>query len=232
MRLGYTSPENEPEYLDLGLEPLTIGRWEGNGLVISEPFISRKHAQIEPTSDGNYQIQDRGSRNGTYLNREPVGSEPRVLQEGDLITLGSDPYTVDLFFAKNPDADVTATTRMPNSGPAHPLGEIGLELDRGSRELRLHGRPLRPGLTQTQFEMMSLLWDRRGSAVPLDEIGQACWGDQAKPARAQELHTYAHRIRLKLREAGVTEDILQNVRGFGYRLDRDPLGLAATVGPN
>jgi DNA-binding response OmpR family regulator len=113
----------------------------------------------------------------------------------------------------------------------HPLEKIGLELDVDARELRLHGRPLRPSLTRKQFEIITLLWQRRGGAVSLRDIARQCWGEPEKPDANQEIHTYAHRIRTTLRQAGLHADILQNVRGFGYKLDLDPLGSAATAQP-
>ena len=55
----------------------------------TEAKISRKHARIL-RRDGNFQIEDLGSRNGTYLNRVTrlVPNQPHPLKDGDEIILG------------------------------------------------------------------------------------------------------------------------------------------------
>lgn len=69
--------------------PLTIGRLEGNTIVLDDPAVSGYHAEIE--NDGKqYFITDYQSRNGTFVNKELVIS--RQLAHGDQITIN--PYTL------------------------------------------------------------------------------------------------------------------------------------------
>lgn len=63
-----------------------IGRNRTSSITISDPAISRCHAVIGHTSNGNFYLMDVGSRNGTSLggDRLPI-LERRSLQDGDLI---------------------------------------------------------------------------------------------------------------------------------------------------
>ena len=98
------------------------------------------------------------------------------------------------------------------------LRRIGLQLVPEARELMLNGRPLKPRLTKRQFDILALLWDRDGTPCTLEDIALTCWRDRDKPVDHQEIHTYIHRIRKALRKGGLAEDILHNVRGYGYKL--------------
>jgi hypothetical protein len=64
---------------------LRIGRSFGNDIVLSEPTVSRQHAQILP-SGGEYILCDRGSANGTFVDGVRIFQRP--LQPGDRIRIG------------------------------------------------------------------------------------------------------------------------------------------------
>jgi pSer/pThr/pTyr-binding forkhead associated (FHA) protein len=71
----------------LGAGVLSIGRSMMSNIVIDQPGISREHASIRGDAAG-FWIADNGSRNGTYLNGNKLGTEPVMLREGDKIELG------------------------------------------------------------------------------------------------------------------------------------------------
>ncbi|HEX5940552.1 MAG TPA: FHA domain-containing protein [Dehalococcoidia bacterium] len=69
------------------LEPsTTIGRVEGNNVVLDEETVSSRHAAVE-FHDGRWWIRDLGSTNGTFLNNEAVDGQGQ-LEPGDLIQVG------------------------------------------------------------------------------------------------------------------------------------------------
>jgi diguanylate cyclase (GGDEF)-like protein len=72
--------------LELGNEPVTIGRASTCQVHLANDSISRTHARIERTEFG-YTIHDLGSTNGTYVNDEKVASAP--LAAGDRIHIGN-----------------------------------------------------------------------------------------------------------------------------------------------
>lgn len=66
---------------------LEVGRGAGLGLALEgDGQVSRRHARIEPSADGAL-LTDLGSRNGTYVNDQPVHG-PRQVSPGDRIRVG------------------------------------------------------------------------------------------------------------------------------------------------
>ncbi|MDI6105456.1 FHA domain-containing protein [Actinoplanes sp. NEAU-A12] len=76
-----------------GETPLTFGRRPDNGVVLSGSCASRRHAEISRESDG-YVLRDHNSSNGTLVNGRRVTA--RVLQPGDLITIGQEIFCFEM----------------------------------------------------------------------------------------------------------------------------------------
>src|SRR6202140_5794129 len=80
-------------YVDLGVQrvhelrgQLSIGRTEGNDIVLNHPSVSRTHARIEPRND-KWWIVDLKSTNGVKINGNLVIDSP--IKSGDKILVGS-----------------------------------------------------------------------------------------------------------------------------------------------
>lgn len=84
-----------------GRRMLTLGRDQSNSIVIedyAESYVSRRHSTIENISNTYWQIRDGQwdadkavwvySTNGTYVNSDLVGQTGKLLQRGDIITIG------------------------------------------------------------------------------------------------------------------------------------------------
>ena len=71
----------------LGVERLRLGRGDDNDIRIHDNSVSRRHAVIEPDSDG-YLVLDLGSTNGTYVNDQQV-TMPTVLRDGNFLRVGN-----------------------------------------------------------------------------------------------------------------------------------------------
>lgn len=67
---------------------ISLGRDPMSDLTLSDPEVSRYHAQLTQTATG-YQIQDMGSTNGTYIDDDRLTGDPRLLHPGQAIQLGS-----------------------------------------------------------------------------------------------------------------------------------------------
>src|SRR5262249_21898922 len=65
----------------------SIGRSEDNDLVIDSAGISRRHAVVT-NLDGEVQITDCGSQNGTFVNGRRLESAVELV-DGDVISLGA-----------------------------------------------------------------------------------------------------------------------------------------------
>lgn len=71
---------------DLDQTTIRVGREPGMDVVIDNPSVSRRHAEIRREGDG-WVLEDLDSSNGTFLHGERVDA-PRPLQPGDEIGFG------------------------------------------------------------------------------------------------------------------------------------------------
>ena len=74
------------ELVPLEDERVTVGRTDGNDVVIADERVSRLHAAFERVA-GEWLVRDLGSRNGTFLNGAPVDGRERLAQ-GDVLRIG------------------------------------------------------------------------------------------------------------------------------------------------
>ncbi|MEP6863489.1 MAG: sigma 54-interacting transcriptional regulator [Deltaproteobacteria bacterium] len=66
---------------------LTIGRSSSGHVVIEHPSVSRAHAEIA-VANGRAVVRDLGSRNGTSVNGERLGTEGVTLRDEDVLAFG------------------------------------------------------------------------------------------------------------------------------------------------
>jgi len=97
----------------LEAERATIGRDPDSAIWIDAPGVSRRHARIEVTSDGDRALatlEDLGSTNGTYVNGRRL-TGPLALEDGQTIHMG----------------DATLTFRASSSvdAPTRRIGRAG-----------------------------------------------------------------------------------------------------------
>ncbi len=72
---------------DLTAEEVICGRSAKNEITLDFNGISREHFKLTASDDG-YDVQDAGSRNGTFLNNEKLDA-PVSLKKGDMIKVGA-----------------------------------------------------------------------------------------------------------------------------------------------
>lgn len=81
----------EPSELTGSIMPvndeLTIGRAAACTLTLDDTYVSQHHARIVHR-DGRHLVDDLGSTNGTFVNRERIAA-PVVLKPGDRVQIGS-----------------------------------------------------------------------------------------------------------------------------------------------
>ena len=86
---------------------ITIGRVQGNDIVLAKGNISKKHSRIV-LRDGKFIIVDLKSTNGTYVNGKRISS-PQVLKDSDKIYIGD--FTLTLDGAQGEDAEKSGEPR-------------------------------------------------------------------------------------------------------------------------
>jgi Inner membrane component of T3SS, cytoplasmic domain len=72
--------------LDLSQQQITLGRANDATLVLNDDYASSRHARIFP-QDGQWIVEDLGSTNGTYLDRQKV-TRPTPVPVGVPIRIG------------------------------------------------------------------------------------------------------------------------------------------------
>jgi FHA domain-containing protein len=72
----------------------TIGRSKSAECVLSDPNVSRRHAELHRSSTGDWTIADLGSTNGVKVNGRRVSSTR--LRAGDQVTLGTTTFVFDI----------------------------------------------------------------------------------------------------------------------------------------
>ena len=83
--LSYSNAEGAHTFL-LDRPSVSIGRYPDQDLVLSDTFVSRRHAVLRQTASGP-EIEDLGSSHGTYLNGARIRIAP--LRSGDVLQFGS-----------------------------------------------------------------------------------------------------------------------------------------------
>jgi pSer/pThr/pTyr-binding forkhead associated (FHA) protein len=95
---------------------LLLGRQAGD-LVLDDPQVSRRHASVRPAGDA-LEVEDHGSRNGTWVNGARVGGVTR-LAPGDQVRLGDTVFEVE----------GTATGAAPTEASPRPAPPATLPFD-------------------------------------------------------------------------------------------------------
>jgi hypothetical protein len=89
-----TTSGPEASVYPLLVDTCTIGRVPDNDIVLANASVSSKHARISRTAEG-FTIEDLGSRNGTFVNGEPV-KQIVALNDNDMVRLGKVILTFNL----------------------------------------------------------------------------------------------------------------------------------------
>ena len=64
----------------------TIGRATGADFIVDAPLVSRVHCRLTALPDGQLEVRDLNSTNGTFINGERI--ESRLLASGDRLGVG------------------------------------------------------------------------------------------------------------------------------------------------
>jgi hypothetical protein len=80
------------EYSTTSSRSFTIGRIDGNDMIMPDFAISKKHAIIN-RDDGSYYIKDLGSTNGTLVNGTRLDKKPVKIHDKDVLSFARYEFT-------------------------------------------------------------------------------------------------------------------------------------------
>lgn len=191
----------------LSNDAITLGRATDCDIVLPERQISRYHARLERDATGSFVIRDLGSKNGTFVNGEPVGDQPYRLRDGDEIELAG---ILRLGFVAG-----EATLPLDQMDMDHLPGLLRVNLQ--TREVCLGRKVLDPPLSPAQFTLLHLLVEAGGRVVTRDEIVRAVWPDAVGGVTDQAVDALIYRLRERLTELDPDNTYIVTVRGHGFR---------------
>lgn len=181
-------------------------------------IISRQHFRISYRKGEGFIIIDT-SHNGTAVNnQELVKGQPRILRDGDVITLAKtdellikvtiydDPNVTDSIF----DPSLLSKVRVKS----------GLMFDEAAAQFVVDGRPIpHEQLTRLEASLLKYLCDNAGRLCTFDDLALNVWTDPAWTPTNNAISRAVGNVRRKLDQilpgAG---DYIQNIRGQGYKV--------------
>ncbi|HXF95573.1 MAG TPA: FHA domain-containing protein, partial [Gemmatimonadales bacterium] len=218
-------------YIGLGRHPLSDVRFDAE----RDLDVSARHAAVIRKADG-FRVQDLGSRNGTFVNGEPLEGE-RLLRDGDVITFGRNGPAVEFRLlpgeaepdtagaealarrSSNPREAVLAVPVPPGGRRSSTALRIAAEVARQTRQLRRTTKILIGALALVALTFGGLRWqDSRARARELAALRQ----------RADSLERHAGRLAAQFQgELEALRAALTQSRDETARLRRE---LAAATG--
>ena len=85
LALSFMEPEAQAgERIEVS-NPVVLGRGAPSDIILDDTFLSTQHARFS-VDEGDLFIEDMGSRNGSYVNAEPVIHRTQLLK-GDVIQI-------------------------------------------------------------------------------------------------------------------------------------------------
>jgi len=187
---------------------LMLGKSGSADVVLDNPYVSRQHVEIR-RERGGYLIRDLASKNGTFINGARLTADVHWLRTSDRIELA--PGQIVLRFQ-----DWNTTTTLPVVGASLPEE---LVVDTRSREVIIQGAKVQPPLSRKEFDILGLLYERRGEACNKDQIAARGWPDrEGGDVGDQEIEQCVRRLRLRIEPDPSQPRHILTVRGFGYKL--------------
>ncbi|MBB6248161.1 response regulator [Rhodanobacter sp. A1T4] len=127
---------------------------------------------------------------------------------------GADDYLIKPFHLDELGARIRSLTRRMQGLAANRIEVGALSLDLGTSEVSFRGE--RVELTRREFSLLQTLMERAGRLVRRESLENSLYGlDNAVGSSALEVLVHALRRKLSF-------ETIQNVRGFGYMIPREP----------
>ena len=202
-----------PQQWTIPKDDVIIGRDDTCDLPLNERQISRQHLHIYRKDDTWY-AEDMESRNGTWLNNEPLKGSQR-LYDNDVIKMA-----------------MVATVQFIGSGATAPLPFAvpdilaggRLRLDREGRRAYVLENEVDPPLSPPQYRLLELLYVNTGRICTREQVVETVWPEAiSEGVSEQAIDALVRRLRDRISELDPDWQYIITVRGHGFRLENTTL---------
>ena len=139
------------------------------------------------------------------------------------LTIGADDYITKPFKPLEVVARVKAQLRRVNQYDEVDrekqtiLNTRGLTMDISKHQVTFNEQPI--NLTPKEFSILQLLLNRRGQAIPSEEIFQQVWGETYYTASNNTIMVHIRHLREKMHDSSEKPKYIKTVWGVGYKID-------------
>lgn len=143
-------------------------------------------------------------------------------QEADRVTgfeAGADDYVTKPFSLRELVARVKVGLRRQQGKSSHAIHRFGdIAVDLLGHSVRKSGKEV--ALTHKEFDILALLVERAGEAIPRDEFCDRVWGPEVYVTQ-RVIDTHIAALRKKLESDPDDPKFILSVRGVGYKLGQN-----------
>jgi len=145
-----------------------------------------------------------------------VSANRSIDQRIEGLDLGANDYLTKPFDFAELKARIRALLRRDFISQPNVLSVGAFNIDLNLHQISHQGKQLI--LTLKEYTILTYLIQNRDRIVSSEELLEKCWNDEADPfSEAMRVHIYA--LRKKIQEATHRDDVIQTVKGVGYRFN-------------
>lgn len=187
---------------------LTIGRGDDCDIIIHDRQVSRFHAEIKYSENGDFVIADLNSKNGTMVNGEMI-SKVVSLKDGDEIRIA----LAQQFLFVSSDATLPIDRVIDTTGTS----SRKLFIEKKARRVWIGEQELIPTLSVSQFDLLVLMYENERKVVSREEIVRNVWGEEESVGVSEQaIDALVRRLRARLNQLDSSHEYIQTVRGVGF----------------
>jgi len=145
-----------------------------------------------------------------------VSANRSIEQRIEGLDLGANDYLTKPFDFLELRARIRALLRRDFISQPKVLSINDFNIDLNLHQITYQGKMIL--LTLKEYTILTYLIQNRERIISSEELLEKCWNDEADPfSEAMRVHIYA--LRKKIQEATQRDDVIQTVKGVGYRFN-------------